>query len=107
MIEPGVEIAGGVRAIDTAGHISVEIVSGNEMALVLGDALMHPIISFAHPEWNPTADHHDPNRAMVLRKSLLARLAFDRTLAIGFHLPFPGLGRVEAHGLAYRYISAT
>jgi len=110
-IEPGAEIASGIRAIDTsghtAGHISVEIVSDNETALVLGDALMHPIISFAHPEWSPAADHHDPERAVAVRKSLLARLASDRSLAIGFHLPFPGLGRVEAHGLAYRYISTT
>jgi len=111
LIEPGAEIASGIRAIDTsghtAGHISVEIVSGNETALVLGDALMHPIISFAHPEWSPAADHHDPERAVAVSKSLLARLASDRSLAIGFHLPFPGLGRVEAHGLAYRYISTT
>ena len=108
LIAPGADIASGIRAIDTAGHtaghISVEIASGNEIALVLADALMHPIISFAHPEWSPAADHHDPDRAIAARKRLLGRLASDHSLAIGFHLPFPGIGRVEMEGAAYRFV---
>jgi glyoxylase-like metal-dependent hydrolase (beta-lactamase superfamily II) len=71
---------------------------------VLADALMHPIISFAHPEWSPAADHHDPDRAIAARKRLLGRLASDHSLAIGFHLPFPGIGRVEMDGSAYRFV---
>lgn len=108
LIAPGADIASGIRAIDTAGHtaghISVEIASGNAIALVLADALMHPIISFAHPEWSPAADHHDAGRAIATRKRLLGRLASDNSLAIGFHLPFPGIGRVEMEGPAYRFV---
>jgi len=107
-IEPGADIANGIRAIDTSGHtvghISVEIVSGNEAVLVLADALTHPTISFAHPEWSPAADHHDPDLAVATRRALLDRLASDKSRAIGYHLPFPGLGYVERHGLAYRYV---
>jgi glyoxylase-like metal-dependent hydrolase (beta-lactamase superfamily II) len=111
LIAPGTDIASGIRAIDaaghTAGHIAVEIASGNEIALVLADTLMHPIISFAHPEWSPAADHHNPDRAIDTRKRLLDRLASDKSLAIGFHLPFPGLGRVEVDGSAYRFVPTT
>jgi glyoxylase-like metal-dependent hydrolase (beta-lactamase superfamily II) len=111
LIAPGADIASGIRTIDTAGHtaghIAIEIVSGNNIALVLADALMHPIISFAHPEWSPAADHHDPDRAIETRKRLLDRLASDKSLAIGFHLPFPGLGRVEVDGSAYRFVPTT
>ena len=111
LIAPGTDIASGVRAIDTAGHtaghIGVEIASGNEMVMVLADALMHPIISFAHPGWSPAADHHDPERAIATRKQLLDRLASEKSLAIGFHLPFPGLGRVEMDGSAYRFVPTT
>jgi len=107
-IEPGADITNGIRAIDTsghtAGHISVEIVSGNEAVLVLADALTHPTISFAHPEWSPAADHHDPDLAVATRRALLDRLASDKSRAIGYHLPFPGVGHVERHGLAYRYV---
>ena len=108
LITPGTDIASGVRAIDTAGHtaghMSIEIASGNEIALVLADTLMHPIISFAYPEWSPAADHHDPDRAVATRKHLLGRLCSDKSLAIGFHLPFPGIGRVEEHGRAYKFV---
>jgi glyoxylase-like metal-dependent hydrolase (beta-lactamase superfamily II) len=108
-IDPGADIASGIRAIDTsghtAGHMSIEVAAGNEAVLVLADALTHPTISFAHPEWSPAADHHDPDRAVATRKNLLARLAADRSRVIGFHLPFPGIGRVETHGSAYRFVS--
>ena len=111
LVAPGTDIASGIRAIDTAGHtaghIAVEVTSGNEIALVLADALMHPIISFAHPGWSPAADHHDAELAIVTRKRLLGRLAADKSLAIGFHLPFPGIGRVEVEGSAYRFVSAS
>jgi len=111
LIAPGADIASGIRAIDsaghTAGHISVEIASGNEIALVLADTLMHPIISFSYPEWSPAADHHDQDRAIATRKHLLGRLSSDKSLAIGFHLPFPGIGRVEVDGRAYKFVPTT
>jgi len=36
---------------------------------------------------------------------LLDRLAADRGRLIGFHLPFPGLGRVERKDGAYRFVA--
>jgi glyoxylase-like metal-dependent hydrolase (beta-lactamase superfamily II) len=108
MIDPGEDIVTGIRTIDTSGHtqghLSLELASGRETVVVLADALTHPTISFAHPEWMPAADHHDPERAVVMRKSLLDRLAADRSQVIGYHLPFPGIGFVERSGTAYRYV---
>ena len=107
-IKPGDDIVTGVRAMDTSGHtpghISIEIVSGNDALIVLADALTHATISFAHPEWKPAGDHYDPERAAATRMALLDRLATDRTRLIGYHLPFPGLGHAERSGTAYRYI---
>ena len=108
LVKPGENLAPGLRALDTAGHtvghIAIEVSSGDKGLLVLGDALTHPLISFAHPEWKPAADHHDADQAVATRKRLLDRLATDRTPVIGFHLPFPGIGRVERNGSAYRYV---
>ena len=108
-IRPGEDIAPGIRAVDTAGHtaghIAVEVVSGNEALLIVGDALAHQIISFAHPDWKPAADHHDPERAIKARRMLLDRMATDRSRLVGFHLPFPGVGRVERKGTAYAYVA--
>ena len=108
-VTPGEDIVPGLRAIDasghTAGHIAIEVVSGSEALLVIGDALTHPVISFKHPDWKPAADHHDADRAVATRKRLLDRLATDRTSIIGYHLPFPGFGRVERRGAAYTLVS--
>lgn len=107
--KPGADIAPGIRAIDTGGHtqghVSIEITAGKEALVVLGDALTHPIISFAYPQWKPLSDH-EPDRAIATRKALLDRLAADKARVIGYHLPFPGHGMVEKAGAAYRYVPA-
>jgi glyoxylase-like metal-dependent hydrolase (beta-lactamase superfamily II) len=106
-IKPGEDIAAGLRAIDTRGHtqghISIEIAGGREPLIVLGDALTHPVISFAHPGWTPAADH-EPDLGAATRMKLLDRLARDRSPVIGYHLPFPGLGRVERKGGAFAFV---
>lgn len=106
-VKPGDDIVTGIRLISTPGHtqghVSLEIAGGSESLVVLGDALIHPIISFAHPEWRPAADHQ-PEVAVETRKKLLDRLATDKARVIGYHLPFPGTGRVERKGTAYAFV---
>lgn len=107
-IKAGQEIVSGVRVFDTPGHtqghMSLEVTGGGETLIVLGDALTHPVISFAHPEWRPAADHV-PEQAVETRKKLLDRLAADKARIIGYHLPFPGMGRVEKKDAAYRFVA--
>jgi glyoxylase-like metal-dependent hydrolase (beta-lactamase superfamily II) len=107
-IKPGAEIVPGLRSVDTAGHtqghIALEMVAGNDALLVVGDALAHPTIAFAYPDWRPDSDH-EPDRAAATRKALLDRLATDRSRIVGYHLPFPGIGGVERKGTAYTYVA--
>jgi glyoxylase-like metal-dependent hydrolase (beta-lactamase superfamily II) len=84
--------------------VSLEV-AGADGLLVTGDALTHPIISFQYPQWRTTADH-EPDRAGATRAKLLDRLASDRTQLVGFHLPYPGVGRVERKDGAYRFVAA-
>jgi len=105
--KPGDEIVAGVQAILTAGHTQGHVsfeVGGSDPLVILGDALTHPVISFQHPDWRPAADH-EPERAVQTRKALLDRLANDKALVVGFHLPFPGLGRVERKDGGYRFVA--
>jgi len=106
MLSPGDDVVTGLRVIGTPGHtqghVSLEIAGGDGL-IVGGDALTHPLISFAHPGWRTTADH-EPERAIATRRRLLDRLAADRTKLIGFHLPYPGVGRVERKDGVYRYV---
>jgi glyoxylase-like metal-dependent hydrolase (beta-lactamase superfamily II) len=102
----GDAIAPGMTFIDTAGHtpghMSVLVESGNERLLIGGDALGHPVISFRCPDWPYGADN-DREAGARTRRRLLDQLAADRIPLIGFHLPWPGLGRVARDGTAYRF----
>jgi glyoxylase-like metal-dependent hydrolase (beta-lactamase superfamily II) len=107
MFKPGDDIVTGLRAVatpgHTQGHVSLELAGGDGL-IVGGDLLTHPLISFAHPEWKPIADHV-PDVAVETRKRLLDRLAADRSRLIGFHLPYPGIGAVERKEGAYRFVA--
>jgi hypothetical protein len=47
-----------------------------------------------------------PDHAVETRRTLLEQLASDRSILIGFHLPYPGVGVVERKGSAYRCVAA-
>ena len=82
--------------------MSVMVESGNERLLIGADALSHPAVSFARPDWHWGSDY-DSDQAIATRKRLLDQLASERIPLIGFHLPWPGLGMVERSGTAYRF----
>jgi glyoxylase-like metal-dependent hydrolase (beta-lactamase superfamily II) len=102
----GEAVAPGLTYLDTAGHtpghMAVMVESGGERLLVGGDALANPIVSFARPDW-PFGSDLDKDAAAATRARLLDRLASDRIPLIGFHLPWPGIGRVARAGLGYRF----
>jgi glyoxylase-like metal-dependent hydrolase (beta-lactamase superfamily II) len=108
MLAPGEDIVSGLRVLSTPGHtqghVSLEVTGGDGL-LIGGDALTHERISFEYPDWKMPADH-EPDRAIATRKTLLDRLATDRMALIGFHLPYPGVGRVEKKDSAYRFVTA-
>lgn len=109
MIKPGDEVLTGLQIVATPGHTQGHVslaLKGGDGLIVGGDVLTHPLITFAHPEWQPVADHV-PDQAAATRKMLLDRLATDRSKLIGFHLPYPGIGYVERKGAAYRYVAVS
>jgi glyoxylase-like metal-dependent hydrolase (beta-lactamase superfamily II) len=107
-VSPGDSVAPGLTLIatpgHTPGHVAVLIESGGQNLLVGGDVFGHARVSFERPDWVWGADQ-DSDRAIATRKRLLDMLATDRIGLLGYHLPWPGLGRVERQGAAYRYIA--
>lgn len=105
----GSDILPGVTLIDTGGHtpghVSIRIESGGQQLMIGGDALSSAQVSFAYPDWRWGPDM-DSDRAVSTRRKLLDMLATDKTLLLGYHLPWPGLGRVERSGTAFRYVPA-
>jgi len=79
------------------GHVSVELRSGGEQALLTGDVLHHPC-QMAHLDWASTVDF-DAAASTRTRESLFSRLAGTPTLVIGAHF---AAGRVVRDGAAFR-----
>ncbi len=105
----GAELTPGVMLLDTAGHtpghVSVLLKSGTEQLLIGADALTHPLVSFAKPDWRWGSDT-DADMGIVARKRTLDMLASDKVSLLGYHLPWPGVGRVEKKDTAYRFVQA-
>jgi glyoxylase-like metal-dependent hydrolase (beta-lactamase superfamily II) len=80
----------------TPGHLSVLVESAGAAALVLGDALTNPLISFRRPDWPMNTDA-DPAAGAATRSRLLDMLSADQIPLVGFHLPYPGVGTVRPH----------
>lgn len=107
--DAGSEWIPGVAAFGTAGHtpghVSFELNDASGPVFVLGDALTHPVASFAHPEWRPASDF-DADMAVATRRKLLDRAATEKAQVIGYHLD-GGIGRVERSGAAFRFTAAS
>jgi glyoxylase-like metal-dependent hydrolase (beta-lactamase superfamily II) len=105
LIEGEKEIIPGVRVIPVAGHtpghMGVMIASGKEQLFCVSDAALHPL-NLEHPKWRNAFDL-DGETAAVTRQKLFDRAATDEIKVLAYHFPFPGLGRVERSGGAWRW----
>ena len=85
----------------TPGHVSVQIESAGERAVITGDMTHHPC-QLAHPEWSPSFDS-DPNAAAVTRAKMFAEWADEPILVIGTHYATPTAGHVKRDGAGFRF----
>ncbi len=108
MFKPGDEVVPGLVAIDTAGHtpghVSFEMTGGDGL-IITGDAITSAAVFFAHPEWKFGFDA-DGATAVTNRKKLLDMAAAAKKLMVGYHWPYPGVGRAEAKDGAFVYVPA-
>jgi glyoxylase-like metal-dependent hydrolase (beta-lactamase superfamily II) len=109
-IEAGRSVVAGVKLLDapghTPGHVAVHLESGPHELVYISDLLHLPQVQFSRPDWHVAFDA-DPVQATATRKLFLDRIASNRTLIAGSHLPFPALGHVRARGGAYEWVPAT
>ncbi len=103
--KPGAEVLPGVAVIDTSGHtpghVSFEIAGGDGL-IITGDAIPNPLF-FQHPDWKFAFDA-DHTAAIAQRKKLLDMAASGKKQMLGYHWPYPGLGRAEAKDGAHIYV---
>jgi glyoxylase-like metal-dependent hydrolase (beta-lactamase superfamily II) len=103
---PG-EVAPGVELISapghTPGHAMYRVTRGSDKVLVIGDIVHVFAAQFPHPEWTMAYDVN-PALAIETRRKAFKQLAADRTLVLGYHMPFPGLGHVRAEGQGFEWV---
>lgn len=98
------EVCDGVRLVPTpghtVGHVSIQVISKGQSALITGDFVHHPC-QLAHPDWSITSDY-DPGQSVRTREERFAAIAGTDTWIIGTHWPTPTAGQVDRDGRAYR-----
>jgi glyoxylase-like metal-dependent hydrolase (beta-lactamase superfamily II) len=103
------EIVPGVQAIPapghTPGHIALLISSAKEQLLHMSDAVLNPL-HMENPSWRNVFDLN-PGDAVSTRQRLLDRAATDKVNVLAYHFPFPGMGRVESRGHAWKWEAGT
>ena len=99
-VEPDEEIVPGLTTVaafgHSAGHLAFHVESGGQQLMMLNDTVAHFVASFAHPEWAFSMDD-DAEAAAVTRRRILDRVSSDGIPVIGYHIPFPSIGYVEAN----------
>ncbi len=100
LIEGNEEVVPGIRLIPAPGHTPgysvVDISSGDERLLFIGDLILE-FKDIENPNWYSVYDF-DPKQVVITRHSIFAQAAREQALLMAYHLPFPGLGYVSPFG---------
>ena len=98
---PGQSPLPGIKTINiaghTPGHAAFQIESEGQIMLFWGDLVHNMAVQLARSE---VAVRYDANQraAVSARQKLLKKLAVEKTLIAGAHMPFPGIGRIRENG---------
>ncbi|HYF13703.1 MAG TPA: MBL fold metallo-hydrolase [Phycisphaerales bacterium] len=101
VIDADAEVSPGIRLVHapghTPGHQMLRVESGGALLLMWADVAHNFAISLARPDFHMGFDT-DPVQGAQTRRAVMDRAASERVLVMGYHTPFPGLGRVERVG---------
>ena len=107
MIKGGDSVVSGIEAVEafghTPGHMAFRLDSDGQSLLIAADFANHYVWSLAYPDWEVKFDQ-DKAAAAATRKSLLGMLEAEKMPFIGYHMPFPALGYVEARDEGFHYV---
>jgi len=110
MIAPGEAVAPGVEAVKawghTPGHTAFHVESAGARLMLIADTANHYVMSVQRPDWHVRFDM-DKEAAVATRKQVLGMVAADRIPFIGYHMPMPSVGYLEALERGFRYHAAS
>lgn len=110
MIDGEASVVSGITSLPSfghsPGHLAYMLESGGQRLVITGDIANHPVWSLQKPDWEVRFDM-DKAKAAAARKAVFGMIAADRIPFIGYHMPFPAVGFVEAMGEGFRYVPAS
>ena len=98
------EFLPGVQAWLTPGHTPGHTAYLSPAGCLTGDVAFHDPLSYRFPEAESVFDT-DRATGVATRRRVLDRLENERLSIVGYHQPWPGLGRVERAGTSFRYLA--
>ncbi|MGP9810914.1 MBL fold metallo-hydrolase [Rhodopseudomonas sp. NSM] len=108
LYQAGAEIVPGLTTLPAFGHTpgmaAFLVHSGSDQLLLTADLAYHPVVNVDRP-WRPGPDR-DKDAALRSRRRIFDRAAADKLLVLGFHYPFPGLGRMLKTDAGYAWVPA-
>lgn len=106
-LDDGGAVVSGVTAMTafghSPGHMAYMLESQGQNLLLTADTANHYVWSLQKPDWEVRFDM-DKAAAAATRRAVFGMLAADRVPFVGYHMPFPGVGYVEAMGDGFRYV---
>jgi glyoxylase-like metal-dependent hydrolase (beta-lactamase superfamily II) len=106
----GEDIVSGITAMEafghSPGHMIFHVESEGQRLLLTADTANHYVASLQRPDWHVRFDM-DKEAAVATRRRVFDMLAADRIPFIGYHMPFPAVGFIEAAGEGYRFVPAS
>jgi glyoxylase-like metal-dependent hydrolase (beta-lactamase superfamily II) len=107
-LEDGEEILPNIAARGTfghtPGHMAFQVGAGTESVMILGDCIGNRHVAFARPDLASGSDQ-DADMGIATRTMLLDQLASEQMHLIGFHLPYPGIGRAERKDSQFVFVA--
>ncbi|WP_376093312.1 MBL fold metallo-hydrolase [Roseomonas sp. CCTCC AB2023176] len=106
-LAPGASPAPGFEQValpgHTPGHTGYIVSDGGQSLLIWGDIVHAPPLQFARPAATIAFDS-DQAQAAQTRGRVMDRVASDRMMVAGMHMPFPGFGHVAKDGEGYAFV---
>ncbi|WP_137110054.1 MBL fold metallo-hydrolase [Rhodobacter sp. SY28-1] len=109
-VDDGGSAAAGITGMaafgHSPGHMVYSVESEGQRLMITADTANHYVWSLQRPDWEVRFDR-DKAAAAAARKAVFGQIAADKIPFIGYHMPFPGVGYVEATGDGFRYVPAS
>lgn len=109
-IGDGADVAPGISAMaafgHSPGHMVFRLESDGKAMMLTADTANHYVLSLQRPDWEVRFDM-DKATAAASRRRVFDMIASERLPFIGYHMPFPAVGFVEAQGQGYRFVPAS